>query len=73
MTALVLLGFGLGALLVANGGNTREPRPPSLNDPLRARAIEAQRTSMAAAQRARELTALWSEQEARSRDLGGRR
>lgn len=69
-TTLVLLGFGLGALLIAKTGNAREEnRPTSLNDQLRARAIEAQRTSMIAARRARELTSLWYEQEARSRDL----
>lgn len=68
-TTLVLLGFGLGALLVANRGTTREdPRAPSRVNQLRARAIEAQRTSAMASRRAREVTALWLEQEGWLRD-----
>jgi hypothetical protein len=70
-TALILLGFSLGALLVAKQGSPREdPRAPSLNEELRAHAIEAQRASARASQRTRELTALWLEQEARLRDSG---
>jgi hypothetical protein len=70
-TAFILLDFGLGALLVAKQGSPREdPRAPSLNEELRARAIEAQRASARASQRSRELTSRWLEQEARLRDRG---
>lgn len=60
----MLLGFGLGALIVAKQGNPRkDPQTPAPDDQLRARAIEAQRTSAKASQRARELTALYQESE----------
>lgn len=58
-TPLVLLGFGLGGLLIACWGSSREdPSQPALND-LRLRAIEAQRTSAEASRRERELTERW--------------
>jgi hypothetical protein len=58
--ALALLGFGLGALLV-NAVARSSPRPSTttLAD-LRTRAIEAQRISAIASQRARDLAARWS-------------
>lgn len=68
-TALILLGFGLGALAIMGQDKTRpDPRALSADDQLRARAIEAQRTSATAARQARELTTLWLEQRARLSD-----
>lgn len=68
-TALILLGFGLGALaIVGQNGPRPDPRALSADDQLRARAIEAQRTSATAARRARELTTLWLEHRARLSD-----
>lgn len=58
-TALVLLGFGLGALIMAGQSATA---PRSSTDELRARVLEAQRISAAASRRARELAALWSKE-----------
>ncbi len=61
-TTLVLLGFGLGALVVASQRNDRGSHRSIADDAtLRARAIEAQQISARASQRARELAALWSE------------
>jgi hypothetical protein len=68
-TALILLGFGLGALAIMSQDSTRtDPRALSADDQLRERAIEAQRASATAARRARELTTLWLEQCARLSD-----
>lgn len=71
-TTLVLLGFGIGALILTSPRTRREdPRAPAptADDQLRARAIEAQRASARASQRARELTAQWQErQEGRLRN-----
>jgi hypothetical protein len=59
----MLLGFGLGALVGMSQGSGREdPRSTErrvCGARLRERAIEAQRASTIAAQRARELTALY--------------
>lgn len=69
-TALVLLGFGLGTLLMADQSSPRSsPRAAAEShaDELRARVIEAQKISAAASQRARELAALWSRAEDASR------
>lgn len=52
--ALTLLGLGVGVLLVASG------RSPRSSMTLRDRALEAQRISALASQRARELAAQWS-------------
>lgn len=59
-TTLVLLGFGLGALILAGQSSPRAEAAP--RDALRARAIEAQRISAIATQRARDLAARWSDQ-----------
>lgn len=56
---IVLLGLGIGALLVANRGRSREPSPASLRD----RTIEAQQIAAQAALRARELAAQLSAEE----------
>jgi len=52
---LTLLGFGLGALLLATRGSSARSTVP-----LRERAIAAQQEAARAAQRARELAAQWS-------------
>jgi hypothetical protein len=71
-TTLVLLGFGLGALLIAKTGSTREdPRVTFPRNQLQESAIMAQRTSAIASRRARTLTALWLEQEAHLHDRQG--
>lgn len=67
--ALTLLGFGLGALIMTGGGQTA---PRASADALRDRAIEAQRISAAASQRARELAAQWSAAEEARRFKEGR-
>ncbi len=71
-TALTLLGFGLGALLVA--GNQPDPRGPrTLREragALRGRALAAQQNSARASLLARELTACWSEAEDAARRDG---
>jgi hypothetical protein len=65
-TVLTLLGFGLGAFLVAGQSSPRAAASPRESaDALRARAIEAQRISAIASQRARELAAQWSDRIAR--------
>lgn len=59
-TALVLLGFGLGAWMMAiqsTPQTTASPRERA--DDLRTRAIEAQRRSAIASQVARDLTSQW--------------
>jgi hypothetical protein len=62
----VLLGFGLGALIVASQrGRRGDPRSASRAAPLQELAIEAQQISAIASQRARALSARWSDQEAR--------
>lgn len=67
-SALVLLGFGLGTLMVAaQSGAGKDPRSTPRAAELRARAIEAQRISAVASQQARELAAQWSAQDARER------
>jgi hypothetical protein len=59
-TAIVLLGCGLGALLIASRSNWHQEAT------LRERAIEAQRLSAQASQRARELTERWIASQPRS-------
>jgi hypothetical protein len=64
----MLLGFGLGALIVAAQRNEdTDPRSTPNAAELRARTIEAQRISACAAQRARALAAQWSAQDAREK------
>jgi hypothetical protein len=64
----MLLGFGLGALVaVSQRSAGTDPRSAPSAALLRARAIEAQRISAVASQRARELAAWWSDQEAKER------
>lgn len=70
-TALVLLGFGVGALVVA-GRPRSSPRvaTPTQRDQtemLRERAEEAQRRSARESQLARDLAAQWSEAVAAAR------
>ncbi len=60
---LALLGFGLGALVVANRRVDLRAEPT-----LRERAIEAQKISACASQLARDLTARWCAEEARRRE-----
>jgi hypothetical protein len=55
-TALVLLGFGIGALMMAAG----QPNPRTLRE----QALDAQKTSAQAAQRARELMEKWNKERA---------
>lgn len=57
---IILLGFGLGALVGLSQRST-DPRSAEHGEKLRERAIEAQRASAEAARRARDLTALWQE------------
>jgi hypothetical protein len=64
--ALTLLGFSLGALLIAD--KRADPRAdPRASMTLRGRAIAAQKASARASQIARDLTAQWSAEEAASR------
>ena len=56
-TALVLIGFGLGALIVAGRPRLRSPRDANI---LRSRALAAPRAAARAAQIARDLTARWA-------------
>jgi len=63
-TALVLLGFGVGALIGAGQAAPREPQSPRARaDALRERAAFAQQSSARASHHARELTAMWSDAE----------
>lgn len=57
-TALVLLGFGVGALVVADRTALRE-RAPLRADTLREQAVRAQEASARASRRARELMDQW--------------
>jgi hypothetical protein len=70
-TALVLLGFGLGALVVVGGSGTRDIRvsesPRERADALRSRTIEAQAISARASQAARDLMDQWSRAEEAAR------
>jgi len=60
-TAIVLLGFGIGALVVAGRAEPRGVvRPQDRPEELRDRAIEAQVRAATASREARELTARWS-------------
>jgi HD-like signal output (HDOD) protein len=72
-TALVLLGFGLGALIVVGRSNPRalplSPREQA--DTLRKRALEAQRCAARASQLARDLAARWTEAEDAARNGRG--
>jgi hypothetical protein len=61
---LTLLGFGIGVLLVVD----RRTDPRALTT-LREHAIEAQKISARASQRARALTAKWSEEDALKRGV----
>jgi hypothetical protein len=69
----MLFGFGLGALIMAGQSSPRTLAPPHESaDALRARAIEAQRISAIASQRARDLATQWSNQHAKEREYGPR-
>jgi len=61
---IVLLGFGLGALVVAGQssprGATESSSPRERADALRAKTIQAQQASARASRTARELMAAWS-------------
>lgn len=70
-TALVLLGFGVGALVVADHARSRGSL--SLRDradALRAQTSRAQETSASASRRARELMDQWSAAEEAARKAG---
>lgn len=70
-TALVLLGFGIGALVVADHAASRGPRSLRESaDTFRTLARQAQERSAATAQRARELANQWSIAEDAARKAG---
>lgn len=59
-TALVLLGFGLGALVVADRSSPRGPLSlRASTDALRAQTVQAQELAAQASRRARELMDQW--------------
>jgi hypothetical protein len=68
-TALALLGFGIGALVVTDRSGSRES--PSLRaDTLREQTVQAQEISARASRRARELMDQWSAAEDAAREAG---
>jgi len=71
-TAFVLLGFGLGALIVAGGSDPRASRQAMQTraDALRSRVLEAQNSAARASQAARDLAAQWSVAEDAARREG---
>lgn len=70
-TALVLLGFGLGALVVADRTSPREPQSLQARaDTLREQTSRAQEVSARASQRARELMDQWIAAEDAARKAG---
>jgi len=69
--ALVLLGFGVGALVAADRGAPRGPLSLRARaDTLRKETSRAQEISTLASRRARELMDRWSEAEDAAREAG---